>query len=66
MTYGAAIMYLVATALAVAAAVMLLQLRRPLKERQRYAALIAGTMAAAGSFMLFAYATAQWRWSFAP
>ena len=63
MTSGALIMYLVATALGVAAAVMLLQLRRPLKERQRYARFIAGTMAAAASFMLFAYATALWMWS---
>jgi predicted permease len=62
MNTGALIMYAVATALALAAAYLFLTLRRPLKERQRYAAFMAGTMAAAGSFMLFAFATALWRW----
>lgn len=66
MTSGALVMYAVATVLALAALTLFLRLRGPRSERARYAHLIAGTMAAAGGFMLFAYATALWRWSAAP
>ena len=66
MTYGTAIMFTVATVIGLAALFMFLRLRRPHSERAGYGYMIAATMAAAGSFMLFAYATALWRWSSTP
>ncbi|WP_141243897.1 hypothetical protein [Sphingomonas lenta] len=65
MSTGTVIMYAVATVFALVAIVLFARLRGR-SERGRYAHLIAGTMAAAGSLMLFAYATALHRWSTAP
>lgn len=59
------VMYAVAAVLGAAALALLLGLRES-SERARYARLIAGTMAAAGSFLLFVFATALWMWSSAP
>ncbi|MDP1028276.1 hypothetical protein Q5H91_13710 [Sphingomonas sp. KR1UV-12] len=64
MTYGVAIMYLVAAVLGVAGLLMLLRLRSPrVTERQVYAYRMVGIMAASAAIVLAMSATAMWQWS---
>lgn len=61
-----AIMFAVATVLALAGAWMLAQLRRPLTQGRTYAYRMSGIMALSGGVVLAMSAAAMWRWSAAP
>lgn len=66
MTWGIAIMYLVAALSGLLGIGLLLRLRASLSEAKTYAYRMIGIMTLAAATMLGASATALWRWTVAP
>ena len=67
MTYGSAIMFLVAAVLGMVGALMLIRLRAPsITERQTYAFRMAGVMLVSAAVVLAFSAAAMWRWTVTP
>lgn len=67
MTYGSAIMFLVAAVLGLVGTVLLLRLRAPsITERQTYAFRMIGIMLVSVAIVLACSAAAMWRWTLAP
>lgn len=66
MTWGIAIMYLVAALFGLLGIGLLLRLRMPLSDATRYVLRMTGVMALAAATMLGVSATALWRWTVAP
>ena len=64
MTYGSAIMFVVAGVLGIVGTAMLLRLRSPsITEQQTYAFRMIGIMLTSGAIVLAMSAAAMWRWS---
>ena len=64
MTYGSAIMFVVAGVLGIVGTAMLLRLRSPsITEQQTYALRMIGIMLTSGAIVLAMSAAAMWQWS---
>ena len=64
MTYGSAIMFVVAGVLGIIGTAMLLRLRSPnVTEQQTYAFRMIGIMLTSGAIVLAMSAAAMWQWS---
>ena len=64
MTYGSAIMFVVATVLGIVGVALLLRLRSPtISEPQTYAFRMIGIMLTSGAIVLVMSAAAMWQWS---
>ena len=64
MTYGSAIMFVVATVLGIVGVALLLRLRSPtISEPQTYAFRMIGILLTSGAIVLAMSAAAMWQWS---
>ena len=67
MTYGSAIMFVVAAVFGIVGTAMLLRLRsETVTERQTYAFRMIGIMLTSGAIVLAMSAAAMWQWSLEP